>query len=227
MHCDVNGLVDFLKASPSAYHAVAQTAGLLQGYTPLKETDRWTLQPGGKYYVTRNDSSLIAFVMPQGTPEAFRLIAAHSDSPVFRIKEKPELTGGAYVRLNTERYGGMIQATWLDRPLSVAGRLIVRSENGVSVRLVDLGEDCCVIPNVAIHMNREMNTSLSYNPAVDLMPLWGDEHAAGSFMTRVAQTAGVEEKDILGTDLFLYNRVEPSVWGKDGCYISAGRLDDL
>ena len=132
-----------------------------------------------------------------------------------------------YVQLDVERYGGMILNTWLDRPLSVAGRLAVRTQDGVRSLLVNLDEDSAVIPNVAIHMNREINTGYKYNPAADMMPLWSGGDGKGSFRARIAQAAGVAEGDIIGSDLYLYNRMPGCVWGGEGEYLSAGRLDDL
>jgi len=221
-------LIDFIGESPTAFHAVAAIEKRLQGFTPLRENEPWRLTPGGKYYVTRNRSSVIAFTLPEGAFSAFNLIASHSDSPTFKIKENAEIeVRGKYVQLDTERYGGMIISCWYDRPLSVAGRVLVRAEGGVRSMLVNLDRDMLIIPNVAIHMNREINNGYKYNPAVDTFPLWGSQGAKNTFRAQIAQAAGVEEKDILGTDLFLYNRASGSVWGVQGEYVSAPRLDDL
>ena len=227
-HEQVQGLLQFLKESPTAFHAVESICSRLTGFEPLQENARWRLQPGGRYYVTRNRSSVIAFTVPQRGFAPFQLIASHTDSPTFRIKENAELTvRDKYVQLDVERYGGMILNTWLDRPLSVAGRLAVRSQDGVRSLLVNLDEDSAVIPNVAIHMNREINTGYKYNPASDMMPLWSGADGKGSFRARIAQAAGVAEGDIIGSDLYLYNRMPGCVWGGEGEYLSAGRLDDL
>ncbi|MBQ2930700.1 MAG: M18 family aminopeptidase, partial [Clostridia bacterium] len=159
-HVEINGLFDFLKASPTAFHAVDSLCSLLQeqGFSPLQECKPWEIIPGGKYYVTRNRSSVIAFTLPDGTPASFRIVASHSDSPTFKIKENAELTvREKYVQLNTERYGGMIFSSWFDRPLSVAGRVLYKDENGIHTRLVKIDRDLVMIPNVAIHMNREVN----------------------------------------------------------------------
>ena len=147
---EADGLLRFLKASPTAFHAAAAVCRELEGFEPLNECDPWRLRPGHRYLVTRNRSSVIAFTMPSDTLRSFRLIAAHSDSPTFRIKENAELVlRDRYVRLNTERYGGQILSTWFDRPLSVAGRVLVRTAGGLTTRLVDLDRDVCVIPSVA------------------------------------------------------------------------------
>ena len=229
-HVEINGLFDFLKASPTAFHAVDSLCSLLQeqGFSPLQECKPWEIIPGGKYYVTRNRSSVIAFTLPEGTPASFRIVASHSDSPTFKIKENAELTvREKYVQLNTERYGGMIFSSWFDRPLSVAGRVLYKDENGIHTRLVKIDRDLVMIPNVAIHMNREVNNGYKYNAQVDLMPLYGDITAKGSFRKLIADACGIEEDAIVGNDLYLYNRMPGTVWGANNEFISAPRLDDL
>lgn len=226
----VKGLVEFLKASPSAFHAIDNLLKMLSenGYEKLNESAKWNLRKGGRYFVTRNLSSVIAFTVPQGNLDSVRICASHSDSPVFKIKENAEIEArGKYVQLNTERYGGMIFSTWLDRPLSVAGRVLVKGEKGVETRLVNIDKNSVIIPNVAIHMNRSVNDGFKYNPQTDLAPLFGDIRAKGTFKKLVAETAGCDEKDIVGSDLFLYSRVNPAIWGENGEFVSAGRLDDL
>ena len=230
MNVEIKGLFDFLKNSPTAFHAVESLCGLLkaQGFTPLQECSPWEIIPGGKYYVTRNRSSVIAFMLPEGKPASFHIIASHSDSPTFKIKENAELTvRDKYVQLNTERYGGMIFSSWFDRPLSVAGRVLYKDEAGIHTRLVKIDRDLVMIPNVAIHMNREVNNGYKYNAQVDLMPLYGDINAKGSFRKLIAEACGIEEDAIVGNDLFLYNRMPGTVWGADHEFISAPQLDDL
>ena len=216
-------LFSYIAACPTAFQATAHTAALLEaeGYRPLRETEEWMLEPDGRYYVTRNGSSLIAFRLPKGRPAGFMMTAAHSDSPTFKIKENAELAGEYETRLSVEGYGGMLCTSWMDRPLSVAGRAMVRTENGVAMRLIDLRDNLALIPNVAIHMNREANNGTKYNFAVDMQPLYGEK---GGFRRRVAEAAGVAEEDLLTHDLFLYNPQSGVEWGG---YISAPRLDDL
>jgi len=228
-HSYARELIAFMDASPTCFHAIETIRGMLDGYTQLKESEKWNLVPGGKYYVTRNRSSIIAFTLPEsGKVDAFQLIASHSDSPTFKIKENAEISvRNKYIQLDTERYGGMIMNTWFDRPLSIAGRVVVRTDKGVSTRLVNLDKDTVMIPNVAIHMNRSVNEGYKYNAATDMFPLWGSIDAKDTFKQRIAEAAGVEEKDILGTDLFLYNRMKGIIWGDREEYISSGRLDDL
>ncbi len=219
-------LFDYIAACPTAYHAVAHTANMLReaGYEELVESEAWSLAAGGRYFATRNGSSLIAFRMPRDDFNGFMMTASHSDSPCFKIKENAELTDGNYVRLSTEKYGGMLCATWMDRPLSVAGRITVRNEDGIATRTVDLKAPCAIIQSVAIHMNRNANENASYNPAVDMLPLVSADSADLSLSARIAKQADFSETDILSTDLFVYNPQEGVEWND---LISAPRLDDL
>ena len=230
MRYTLDGLCAFLQSSVSAFHAVSNIGRILEdaNYIPLRESEQWALQPGGRYFVTRNQSSLIAFSVPERGFAPAMIVAAHSDSPVFRVKQRAELDAqGKYTLLNTERYGGMILSTWLDRPLSVAGRVVVRTQRGLESRLVNIDRDFILIPNLAIHMNREINDKGGLNARIDMPPLFGDSSARGGFEATVAGAAGVAPEQIAGSDLYLYNRMAPSVWGAEDCYLSAPRLDDL
>ena len=224
-------LLDFLQKSPSPYHAVANMAKELEGhgYRRLYEEEGWELLPGGRYYVTRGGSALIAFVLPgRPKPESFQIMASHSDSPTFKLKEAPELlVDDRFVKLNVEKYGGMLMAPWFDRPLSIAGRLLVRQGEEIQGRLADAGRDLVMIPNLAIHMNRNANDGQSYNPQVDLLPLFGGREAKGKLMTIMAESAGVSPEDVVASDLFLYNRMPGTIWGANEEFVSCGRLDDL
>lgn len=219
-------LLDFIHNSPTAFHVVDNLTKLLEGFTPLSEGEEWALESGKSYYVTRNGSSLIAFRLPEGELKGFHIAAAHSDSPVFKIKPQPEIRERGYVKLNVEKYGGMLCAPWLDRPLSVAGRLVVRDGEGMAVKLVNVDRDLAIIPNLAIHMNRSVNEGMAYNPQTDLLPIYalGEEE---SFLSLIANEAGVQEQDILDYDLYLYNRMGGSIWGAKGEFISSRSLDDL
>ena len=225
MDIRIERLKAFLDRSHSVYHAVEQLRLLLarEGYTEHCEGELWTLVPGGKYYLIRGGSALIAFRVPFCTPRGFMLSASHSDRPTFKIKENGELTG-KYTRLATERYGGMLIAPWLDRTLSVAGRVLVETVSGVESRLVDVDRDLLLIPNVAIHMNRNANEGYKWNPAVDTLPLVGSEEAVGKLWSLLEQEAGGK---ILGHDLYLYVRQKATVWGVEEEYLSAAALDDL
>ncbi len=230
----VQDLLQFIEESPTSFHAAANIAGRLKenGFARLGEATAWRLVAGGKYYVQRNDASVIAFALPTDPVRKFRIVAAHSDSTAFKLKEKPEIVSEAgYVRLNTEKYGGMILSTWLDRPLSVAGRVIVEEDGKLVTKLVNIERNLLVIPNLAIHMNRDRNKGVKYNPQTEMLPLYGAVSGKGdkkgSFLRMIAQAAGVEETDILGSDLFVYNREKGTFAGAEKELICAPRLDDL
>ena len=225
MDVRTKALMDFLDEAHSVFHAVAglEKALVENGYTCLREQDAWELVPGGKYYVTRGGSAVIAFRVPEGEWRGFLLSASHADRPTFKVKENGEQVG-AYTRLLVERYGGMLMAPWLDRPLSIAGRVLVETEKGVESKLVDLDRDLLMIPNVAIHMNRKANEGYAYNPAVDMLPLLGGKDAKGKLEALLEQEAGGK---LLGHDLYLYIREKARVWGVDGEYLSAQAIDDL
>ena len=219
-------LFEYIKASPTPYHAVKHTAETLlaAGYTELCEGDEWSLATGCRYFVTRGGSSLISFKIPEGDAVGFMISAAHSDSPCFKIKDNSIIDGGSYLRLSTEGYGGMICSTWLDRPLAVAGRVTVKTERGLDVKLVDSKKPCAIIPNVAIHMNRKVNEGVPYNNAVDMIPLFGSTGNSESFSDMIASLAGVPKEDIITHDLLVYNPECGVEWNE---FISSPRLDDL
>ena len=223
-------LFAFIKESPTGYHAVRRMRSLLdaKGYCYLSEKDAWTLLPGKGYYTVRGGSSLIAFFIPEQQADSFRIMASHSDSPAFRLKPNAETQRcGAYTVLNTEPYGGGIFHTWMDRPLSVAGRVIVQGDSGLEEKLVKIDRDLLVIPSLAIHMNREVNKKLELNAQRDLLPLFGDAEAMGRLMDLAAENAGCRKEAILGEDLFLYNRMQPVLAGAAEEFICSPRLDDL
>lgn len=204
-------LFDFIAASPTPYHAVAQAVRRLEesGFIPLSESEEWQPECGKSYYVTRSGSSLIAFTVPQEDYAGFMIAASHSDSPTFRLRQRPCVGAAGMTRLSVEGYGGMLKYSWLDRPLSVAGRVTVRTPLGAGARLVDLGAPCAVIPSVAIHMRRGVSES-DLSPAVDMLPLFSassDAAPDADIMSNIAEAAGVDEDDILSHDLMLY---EPS-----------------
>ena len=225
-------LLHFIAKAPSVFHAVnsIRTALSYAGFTEIREEDPWQIERGGKYVVTRNGSALMEFTIPEDGGHTFRITASHGDSPSFKIKENPEMEcGHHYVKLNVERYGGMIYAPWLDRPLSIAGRVIIKDKetNKLQSKLINIDRDLVLIPNLAIHMNRDINSGYQYNPQKDLLPLYGNLSAKDTFMKQIADAAEVSEQDILGHDLFLYNRQKASIWGASNEFVSAPRLDDL
>ena len=221
----ISSLRHFLDASHSVFHAVDYLARQLEeaGYTRLSEGKGWELVPGGKYYVVRGGAAVLAFRIPQGDIRGFMMSAAHSDRPTFKVKENFE-SAGAYTRMLVERYGGMLIAPWLDRPLSIAGRVMVQTPQGVTAKLVDIDKDLLLIPNVAIHMNRAANDGYKFNPAVDTLPLIGGKDAKGKLQQLLEAEAGGK---ILGHDLFLYVRQKSTLWGLEEEFISSAALDDL
>ena len=244
-------LKKFLDESPVGLYAAANIRRMLleNGYTECQEGSEWSLVPGGRYFVMRNGSAVIAFQIPEeGSWGGFQIAASHLDSPTFRIKSNAEIVvENRYVTLNVEKYGGMLLAPWLDRPLSAAGRVLVRTEDGIETRLVNIDRDLMIIPNVAIHMNREINNGYKWDMKQDLRPLLAGVQAPDAanpeaavpaadkstedigtiFRRLVAEEAGASLEDVLDTDLYLYNREKASVIGLNGEFISSGRLDDL
>lgn len=226
---ELSGLMAFIDASPTAFHAVKNLRAALgaAGYAPLEERDAWAIEPGKGYFVTRNQSAILAFRVPERGFSPFRIVASHSDSPCFKLKPNALREGRQYATLNVEKYGGMLMSTWLDRPLSIAGRVIVRAGDALESRLVDLGTDAALIPNVPIHFNKTANDGTAWNPQVDMLPVIAEAEGGRGLCARVAGLAGVREEDVLGADLFLYNRDRARVWGLNGEFIAAPRLDDL
>lgn len=230
MHTEIaNDLLAFIRRSPSCYHVVNNLSLLLteNGYTKLSEAEPWTLAAGGKYFVCRNSSSILAFRLPLSAPCCFTMAAAHSDSPAFKVKDNPELPGTSCVRLNTEKYGGILMSTWFDRPLSVAGRVVAKTENGLAEKLVNIDRDLLIIPSVAIHMNRTANDGMKYVANVDTLPLYGGKEAENGFLSMIAKTIEVAAEDILGKDLFLYCRDSGTLLGTNEEFIASPKLDDL
>ena len=223
-------LLDFIAASPSTFHVIDNFADMLRkaGCRELREEEPWTLEPGQRYFLTRNGSTLAAFRVPRELRGGFALAAAHSDSPTFKLKENPQRTAaGHYTQLCCEKYGGMLMSTWFDRPLSAAGRVLVRTGDGVETRLVNIDRDLAVIPNVAIHMNRAANDGMKYQANVDTYPLLGSAECGPGILALAAESAGAAEEDIVGHDLFLYCREKGTIFGAQEEYILSPKLDDL
>lgn len=221
-------LCTFLDESPTCYHAVynLEKRLLAQGFRKLLESEVWTLEAGGAYFVTRGDSAIIAFRIPQKDFRGFMLSASHSDSPTFKVRQTAEASGAGKCRkLNVEPYGGMIQRSWMDRPLSLAGRCLVRDGGRIRTALVNLDRDLLIIPSVAIHMDREVNRNGALNAATDLQPLF----TQGEVQLRdlLAAELQVQAEDILETELFLYPRMRASLIGAEKEFIASARLDDL
>ncbi|MGN0483962.1 MAG: M18 family aminopeptidase [Lachnospiraceae bacterium] len=224
-------LLSFIQDSPSCYHVIENFRCMLKkaGFQEVYEQEEWKLKPGNGYFVTRGDSSLIAFRIPDKKFTNFQMIASHSDSPSFKIKENSEIcVENKYVTLNVEKYGGMLMAPWFDRPLSVAGKAVVKGKDCLKTKLVSFDRDLVLIPNVAIHMNRKANDGYTYHPQKDLLPLFRTTDAEMTFEKLVAKQLKVSDpSDILATDLFLYNRMPGSIWGAEEEFASSPKLDDL
>lgn len=232
------GLIDFIYQSPSPYHVVDNLRGKLQanGFSELSLRDRWTVKKGGKYFVTQSESALIAFVVGTGELEqdGFHLIGAHTDSPTFRVKPLPEMVvENTYVKLNVETYGGPILNTWLDRPLSIAGRVTLKAENPFypEHRLVNIQKPILIIPNLSIHMNRKVNEGVELNKQKDMLPMLAlvtEQFEKDRFLIKlIAKELGVEADKIVDFDLFLYEFEKGQIIGLNEEFISCGKLDDL
>ncbi|MBR5767920.1 MAG: M18 family aminopeptidase [Clostridia bacterium] len=220
-------LLEFINSSVTPFHCVDTVAGILDenGFTRLSESGDFVLEKGGKYYVARNESSLIAFTVPCEQPSGFMIGAAHTDSPSFRIKDVPTTFSTGYVKVNTEGYGGMLCATWLDRPLSAAGRVTFRKDRKLFTINIDLKKPLFIIPSVAIHMDRNANSGANYNMAQDMQAVFSLNEKS-DLKKLVADAAGCAPDDVVGTDLMLYQN-GGVVWGAENEFVSSPRLDDL
>ncbi len=217
-------LFRYIEAAPTPWHAVAETARRLDeaGFARLEEADSWGLEPGRKYYTTRAGSSLIAWRMPKVPGAGWRMSAAHSDSPAFRVKGAVDRAG--CTMLDLEGYGGMIRAAWLDRPLGIAGRLMVKTADGIREQLVDLGGEQAVIPHLAIHMDRTANSGHNYDMKKDMPALYAPA-AKADLQQALADAAGCKKEEILAQDLLLYCS-DKGTQTPNGL-ILVPRLDDL
>ncbi len=220
----VSSLFEFIKKSPSAYHCVDTVSQRLlkNGYKELLPSDKISLVDGGRYFIRKNGTSVIAFRYRENA-SGFMICASHSDSPAFKVKN--DAKSSAYAKLEVEKYGGMLCYSWLDRPLSIAGRVMIKTDEGALSRLVDFERDLAVIPSLAIHMNRSANDGFKINPAVDMLPIFSSGEKRLNAM--LADELSVEEDKILSHDLFLYVREEGRSIGADGEFIASPRLDDL
>lgn len=231
-------LMDYIYSSPTAFHAVETSEVLLKenGFKELESDKKWSIEVGGKYYVTKNSSALIAFTVNSESIEkkGFRIIGSHSDSPTFRIKPNAEMSvENTYLKLNTEAYGGAILSTWMDRPLGVAGRVVLKSESVLrpTERLVNINKPICIIPNLAIHMNRNINEGYEFNKQRDMLPLVGllnETLEKDNFLLNaIANELSVDIDEVIDFDLFLYEFEKGSLIGPNEEFISIGRLDNL
>ena len=216
-------LIDFVNSSPTAYHAASKVTEMLTeaGYTYIPEGDVASFADGGKHFTVRNGTSVIAF---RGKGEGFTVVASHSDTPTFAVKSSG--TSAPYTRLNVEKYGGAILYSWLDRPLSVAGRAVISTEQGIRTELVNIDKDYASIPSVAIHMNRGVNDGYKFNPATDMLPLVGISDVSDIY-SAIADRLSVPRESILSADLYLYNREMGRIYGARDELILSPRIDNL
>lgn len=223
-------LLTFIKNSPSAFHSIASITKILnrEGFIELKETEPFSLKQGEKYYVVRNMSSIIAFKVGSNLKNVnFQIVASHSDCPGFKVKPNSEINvNNQYLKLNVEGYGGMLCAPFLDRPLSLAGRVMIKEDRFLKQKLLNFDRNLLSIPNVAIHMNRKANEGYQYNMAVDMMPTLS-LNTSLTLKQLIADELQVSAEMILGYDLYLYHHAEGYFWGAEEEFISAPKLDDL
>ncbi len=232
-----NNLLDFLEKSPCSFLAVEKASEKLDdaGFICLNNVENWHLLENGKYYITRNDSSLIAFIIGENPSDyGFRLIGSHTDSPSFAIKSNSEVkVENSYLKLNVEPYGGMILSTWFDRPLSIAGRVVLKGEDVFTPKTttIDFKRPLAIIPNLAIHLNRTVNEGHKYSKQKEMMPLVSligeDFNEKGYITSLVSKELDVPQDEILDYELFLYEAGRGCFVGAEEELLSAGRLDDL
>lgn len=221
----IKEMFDYINKSVSPFHAVYEAEKILEskGFEKLEEMKEWDLKKGMRYYVTRNQSSIIAFTTPENELNNFLMTASHSDSPSFKVKNNKQLKEN-FASMLVEKYGGMIMSSWLDRPLSVAGRIVVENDKRISTKLVNIDKDYMMIPNLAIHFNREINDGYKYNPEKDMCPVYGEE---ADLDEKLAGIAGVKKENIRGTELYAYCRQKAGYMGENNEYYIGARIDDL
>lgn len=226
----VKECAEFINAGVTAFQAVAEIKKTLieNGFEELQEGQRWNCKSHGRYFTTRNLSSIIAFSIGENTENlSFNICASHSDVCTFKIKPQCQIDKNGYIQLNTEGYGGMLCSTWMDRPLSIAGRAMVVENGRIKETLFDFKKPCALIPNVAIHMNRQANDGMTFNKQVDMLPMMGLGKDSFNLKKSVAESLNVEEDNISFVDAYLYNPAECLIWGENEEFISGPRLDDL
>jgi aspartyl aminopeptidase len=219
-------LFTFLDTSPTAFHAVENIKKELldKSFIELKESDVWNLEQNKKYFVTRNGSSILVFTTPKKF-ETVQVTATHVDSPAFKIKDNGEIIDHQQIKLNVEKYGGMIVSSWFDRPLSIAGRVLEETDTGLQQRLVNIDKDIAMIPSAAIHLNRTINDGYKYNIQKELLPILGQGELF--CLASYLKTEGNLTGKIVGSDMYLYNRQKAISWGMKNEYIASARIDNL
>lgn len=229
-------LFHLLETATSRFHTVKAVEEQLQenGFKKLYLKKRWQLEKGGKYMVVHHGSTIFAFTVGKDfeAGDSFRIAASHGDFPGFQIKPNAGLENGGYLQLNTEGYGGAILSTWMDRPLSVAGRVVLKSDDVFKpeVRLLDMKKPVLIIPNLAIHFNREMNKGVELRKQVEMIPIYGtasEKLTKDAFVEAIAKALDVAKEDILDYELMIYNIDKPCFVGLEDEFVSSPRLDNL
>ena len=221
-------LLSFIKNSPSPFHVVSSIEKILnrEGFEKLDETKPFGIEKGKKYYLIKNGSSIIAFKIGEKLDNySFNIVASHSDSPALKVKPNSDIDALGYHNINVETYGGLLASTWFDRPLSIAGRVMVYNNDNIEQKLVSFEKNLLSIPSMPIHFNREANNGYKYNFAVDMFPTMGQEKKPLKEM--VAEKLGVQLNHIINYDLFVYNSQDGYFWGNEEEFISSSKLDDL
>lgn len=227
----VKQFLNFIKKSPSSYHAVNTIVDSLKenGFNRLFENQIWQIEENSKYYVVRNDSSVIAFTIPNKIKDlSLNIVATHTDSPTLKIKPNFQIElKDEYVTLNTDVYGGPIYSTWLDRPLSVCGKVMIKQGNEIRPYFINIDKNLLVIPNLAIHLDREINTGKKFDAQIDLLPLISNNKDQNTLLSIIAKEIGAEVTDIISHDLSLYVRDRGTILGANNEFIVAPQIDNL
>lgn len=220
----------FIEDTPTAFHACKSFKDLLinNGFKELKENEVWNILPNSLYFVSRNDSSLIAFKTPNKAYNSFKITAGHLDSPTFKLKPNFKLERGKYIKYNTEVYGGVIYSSWFDRPLGIAGRLLINSGDKITTKLINIKKGIAFIPNLPIHYNRGVNSGVELNPQIDLLPIFGEKELKyNSLYELIEDYYDIKEKDILASDLYLTNLDRGMIVGANDEFVMAPQIDNL
>lgn len=230
-------VIEFIDESPSTYHVVKNCSDILDenGFERIMPREKWEIKKGGKYFLKKSSSTIIAFTVGENfdVKKGFKIFGAHTDSPCFRIKPSPEIVTENVVRLNTEVYGGPILSTWFDRPLSIAGRVIVKGENSFFPRTVKIkiDEPLLTIPNLAIHQNREVNNGVKIDKQNDVLPvisLINKNFEREGYLERVIlEKTGIKKEDIIDFDLYLYATEKGCLLGANEEFMSSPKIDNL
>ncbi|MDE5715521.1 MAG: M18 family aminopeptidase [Anaeroplasmataceae bacterium] len=226
----MNNFLKFIEETPTAFHAAKKIKEILiqHGFQELLEHQEWNLKKGGKYFIGRNMSSVLAFVIPNGEVKGFNITAAHLDSPTFKLKPNFCLERGNYQSFNVEVYGSPIFSTWMDRPLGVAGRVIVNEKNQIVSKLVNLRQGIAMIPNMPIHYNRDANKGIELNPQVDMLPLFQDKTIGNKDLyDMISKELKIKKEDIVSSDLYLTNLDRGMLVGVNQEFIMAPQIDNL